>query len=403
MVDSTTGVDKEVCHLYKITNLVNGKIYIGITNNPKKRWRSHVHYANKTSDRSQVVSLAICKYGKDNFSFEVICSGERSYISDLEIAAISSYGSRVPDGYNVDGGGLNKGVNKGWSESRKASLSGLDSHASRFSKDDLDFILERDDLTSPEVSTILGCNYSAVYGVRSGRTYKNYPRPAGKDYIKAKTTGKNHHRTSLSDEDVLDIIIDSKSSTKEKAQEYGVSKSTVINIRKGRTWKHVTRPTTLSYPKAPKDYKRSSKRKYTDDQIMEVIWSTDKLPSYFTDKYGMSCSYISSIRSGAIFKNFSRPEHLDYKKGIYSEEYISNNKSRKRKCGEALYNSVLTVDSALYVLNSFGKSTASLSRELGVSESLVGNIRAGRAWKQLDRPVGPGYVKGNYSKKHKGK
>lgn len=36
-------IDKgeNIVYLYKITNLINGKFYIGITNNYKKRWTSH--------------------------------------------------------------------------------------------------------------------------------------------------------------------------------------------------------------------------------------------------------------------------------------------------------------------------------------------------------------------------
>lgn len=87
-------------YLYKITNLVNGKIYIGISCNPKQRWLAH------QSPNSNCTKLknSIQKHGKDNFKFEVICEGSEGYIKDLEPKAISLYDS-IENGYNIFLGG----------------------------------------------------------------------------------------------------------------------------------------------------------------------------------------------------------------------------------------------------------------------------------------------------------
>ena len=53
-------------YIYKITNKINNKIYIGQTNNIKRRFNSH-----KNNKRS-VISKAINKYGVENFTFEII-------------------------------------------------------------------------------------------------------------------------------------------------------------------------------------------------------------------------------------------------------------------------------------------------------------------------------------------
>ena len=60
-------------YVYKITNLINQKIYIGITNNYKKRW-SNEKSNPKDPRKQQAITLAIAKYGKDNFNFEVLYS-----------------------------------------------------------------------------------------------------------------------------------------------------------------------------------------------------------------------------------------------------------------------------------------------------------------------------------------
>jgi group I intron endonuclease len=61
-------------HLYRITNLVNGKDYVGISTDYNKRWKEHICYAKREEAQPNecVVSKAIRKYGLDNFKFEII-------------------------------------------------------------------------------------------------------------------------------------------------------------------------------------------------------------------------------------------------------------------------------------------------------------------------------------------
>lgn len=90
-------------YLYKITNRVNGKMYIGITRNLRlRKWQ---HFNHRHPDTMSVIKHAIDKYGKSNFEFEVICIGTCEYIKNLEVAAISLYNTLTPTGYNVSRGG----------------------------------------------------------------------------------------------------------------------------------------------------------------------------------------------------------------------------------------------------------------------------------------------------------
>lgn len=90
-------------YLYKITNLVNGKMYIGVTKNPEKRRKQHL-YSYPTKGKNYPIRHAVKKYGRDNFSFEVLCIGSEEYIYELEKKAIIAYGT-VRNGYNVAAGG----------------------------------------------------------------------------------------------------------------------------------------------------------------------------------------------------------------------------------------------------------------------------------------------------------
>lgn len=89
--------------LYCITNKVNGKQYIGITNNPNVRRKQHLIWKGQSS--SPVLRSAVEKYGSENFLFEVLVEGSRDYINDLEVSAISHYMTTAPNGYNLQLGG----------------------------------------------------------------------------------------------------------------------------------------------------------------------------------------------------------------------------------------------------------------------------------------------------------
>lgn len=87
-------------YIYKITNTINNKCYIGKTIDPKKRFKYH-----KTSN-DYVIHKAIHKYGVENFKFEVIDKTEyNEQINELEKYYIKYFNTLTPNGYNVAKGG----------------------------------------------------------------------------------------------------------------------------------------------------------------------------------------------------------------------------------------------------------------------------------------------------------
>lgn len=94
-------------YLYKITNRVNGKMYIGITKNPNVRKNQHWNFEKRFNGKSiSILYQAMRKYGKDSFEFSIICIGSKSYILDLETKVISLYRTQEKHfGYNIKPGG----------------------------------------------------------------------------------------------------------------------------------------------------------------------------------------------------------------------------------------------------------------------------------------------------------
>lgn len=91
-------------YIYKITNKINNKMYIGQTITTIKE-RMYKHYSN-AKKATTGIDFAIGKYGKENFIVEEICSCPNEDLDDLEqfyIAKFDTYNT----GYNLTIGGQN--------------------------------------------------------------------------------------------------------------------------------------------------------------------------------------------------------------------------------------------------------------------------------------------------------
>ena len=92
--------------IYKAENTVNGKIYVGVTNNLKRR--KYLHKSQTKKGSSTYFHRALRKYGNDNFSWEIVDSSSDYKIAatELEPHYIKKFKSNNPKfGYNLSSGG----------------------------------------------------------------------------------------------------------------------------------------------------------------------------------------------------------------------------------------------------------------------------------------------------------
>lgn len=87
-------------HIYCVTNLVNGKQYVGQT------------VENRKVGHGMAITMAYKKYGKEAFEYEKICTGiaSRNTLNYLEKFWIATHNSIAPNGYNIEAGGTDKGI-----------------------------------------------------------------------------------------------------------------------------------------------------------------------------------------------------------------------------------------------------------------------------------------------------
>lgn len=100
--------------IYKITNLINQKMYIGKTSiSIQKRFKEHIFDSKKEKEKSRPLYRAFNKYGIDNFKIEIIennlsdeeeCLRERFWITYFQ----TYIGFDNCNGYNATFGGDSK-------------------------------------------------------------------------------------------------------------------------------------------------------------------------------------------------------------------------------------------------------------------------------------------------------
>ena len=98
-----TAVEFMPIKIYKVTNLVNGKVYIGQTNSTAANRFAQHWYDASVCKKQNPFHKALRKYGKKNFSHEVILVCEGHMANYYENEVMNMFDSHISNekGYNV--------------------------------------------------------------------------------------------------------------------------------------------------------------------------------------------------------------------------------------------------------------------------------------------------------------
>lgn len=95
-----------VSGIYTITNKVNGKLYVGLSNNVYHRFNQHKSDLNHNRHINPYLQNSWNKYGSDAFEFKLLKCCKPRYLKRFEKVYIKKFHSSYREnGYNLDEGG----------------------------------------------------------------------------------------------------------------------------------------------------------------------------------------------------------------------------------------------------------------------------------------------------------
>lgn len=276
-------------YVYKIVNNTNNKWYIGITKNIEHRWKTHKKCAKMSSKENSTIVLyqAMRKYGVENFTFTVLFSELSEEEAKLkEILLIKEYDTHyiLGNGYNMTlGGDLNGQIG---AQNGRALLTEDDAR---------NIISKRESLkyTAKEVYTEYTDKITerGFYKLWYGNTWK---------HLQPEIINSKEKFTSLTDEDVIDIITRRDSGKERQSDVFNSYKDKIkfsgfAGIWSGRGWKRFQ----------PHTVQKSHGRAYLTDEQVRTIRTLKGTKSYklLGEEYGVPASTISNIINNKTYKN----------------------------------------------------------------------------------------------------
>lgn len=230
--------------IYKITNKVNGKSYIGQSRYTLEfRWKQHLHKKDKTYFHN-----AIKKYGPESFEMEVLEECEYKDLDAREIFYIAKFDT-FNNGYNLTlGGDGNRRLDldnkydeikelylSGFSAYKIASLYGTERHSIQRILKSLGVKLKSNKLNinNQEFQELVR-DYNSGYSLRELAKRYDCSSPGLKEFLLKKGVDLREKYSILDDieaqEKLINDYLDGKKKLEEIEKEYHCSYKTILKI-----------------------------------------------------------------------------------------------------------------------------------------------------------------------------
>lgn len=223
--------------IYCFTNKINNKKYIGQSiNDDNGRYNRHIYAATHeaASDYDSPFHRALRKYGIENFDYQILAKDVQDIelLNDLEINYISTYNTLVPNGYNIETGGKN--CSKPKTEEQKIKLTW--SQAKLTEEEIIELRQAYAQQKSPkaiyEEKYKERLHYNSFLNIWSGRRYGNI-------MPEVLNTGRHTKMTQEKANEIRELYNAGGHTYQTLAEQFKISKATVADIIKYRTWKNV--------------------------------------------------------------------------------------------------------------------------------------------------------------------
>lgn len=271
-------VDKKQISIYKVTNLKNGKCYIGQTGSTVANRFSQHWYDATVCKKHNPFHKALRKYGKDCFLHELvlICDDSMANFYENELINIFSSFASKNTGYNV--------ANpldhfRSISTTQKGEMHSM----AKLTLNNVLEIKSNTGMSHFDCASKFNVSYATIKNIRLGRAWaeSGFTLPIG-SYKKDLKSGEKHHACVISDDVRNKIKDDTTTNSVDLAKKYNIDKSLITSIRGAQP---------------------QIKRKRTiDDKIAQyVLDNPDIANSELSKITSISAATISRIKTGKQF------------------------------------------------------------------------------------------------------
>ena len=296
------------CGVYKITNKINGKFYIGSSVDIEHRWQQHVNALKGNYHCNIHLQSAWNKYGSENFNFEILEECKDDIVRKREQYYIdNTHCLNRNIGYNIspqtDMSLKSDETKKKISDSKRGKYVGEQNPYVKISEDIAKNIIKdlmNVNCTYDEIAE----KYSIPTHIVTSIAYKKTWNYLTKNIVfPSKIQGFNN-RNKLQSNDLQSIItyLINNYSDMDIGEIFGVNRKTISDIRNHKTWKRYTNGMIFPKTNGQKRGRQNNKNKLSLKQVKEIKNKINLLPQCeIAKEYGVSSTTISNIKQGKVY------------------------------------------------------------------------------------------------------
>ncbi len=299
------------CGVYKITCMVNNKIYIGSSKNIYQRWKDHNNDLINKRHINSHLQKDWNKYGKDNFKFEIVEFCNEEDVRNREQFYIDSTNCCDRNiGYNINPTVDNTIV----SEETKTKISnsvkqlgayGEKCYFSKYSEKDVKKAIQMllDNELWSNITKETGLPKATISGIVQKNNWAYLTE--GIEF----PNFKEHKHSKLNEKEVKEIIkeLSRGGDNISLADKYGVAPKTISDIRLHKTWVYLTKD--ITFPSTPDNLRRgeqNNKSLLNEKQVREIkqlISENNMSLTAIGRQYNVGVNAILSIKNNKTWKH----------------------------------------------------------------------------------------------------
>jgi len=256
-----------VSGVYKIENVLNGKVYVGSSKDIYTRFYQHKNLLNKNKHHCRYLQHSWNQHGEKSFTFEII---EITNQEQKTLQTREQYYMDVLKCYNPDFG-FNSSKNSISPKCDFATLRDLKDGKYKISKNSFEEILYylcKTKMSIPKIAKTLNVCERTIYQIYFKVNYKELTKDC--IFLPRENKGEDSSQAKLTEEIVIKIIklLQEDVYIVDISKMFNISNNMVSDILHHKTWKHLTKDIVFNeYKKASGQRRSKPVKQYTLDGI----------------------------------------------------------------------------------------------------------------------------------------